>query len=154
MDTHTSFIFVIFFLFGNFLYFLDILNDFIVIWKKDGVVCYFTVATEAGHPVIDQASALTRFRVTRHAVTAVSYNVSDEDLHNFQSQLINSGANEEDHFLKEGLPGQPTGFAFKQYAGHITVNESAQRALFYYFVESACESSTKPLILWLNGGTQ
>ncbi|PWA61651.1 peptidase S10, serine carboxypeptidase, Alpha/Beta hydrolase fold protein [Artemisia annua] len=111
-----------------------------------------TVATEAGHQVIDQASELTRFRVTRHAVTAVSYNVSDDDLHNFQSQLINSGANEDDHFLKEGLPGQPAGFAFKQYAGHITVNESAQRALFYYFVESACESSTKPLILWLNGG--
>ncbi|PWA98853.1 serine carboxypeptidase-like 26 [Artemisia annua] len=125
MDTNTSFIFVIFFMF---------------------------VATEAGHQVIDQASALTHFRVTRHAVTAVSYNVSDDDLHNFQSQLINNGANEDDHFLKEGLPGQPAGFAFKQYAGHVTVNESAQRALFYYFVESACESSTKPLILWLNGG--
>ena len=124
------------------------------IWKKDGVVCYFTVATEAGHQVIDQASALTHFRLTRHAVTAVSFNVSDDEQHNFQSQLINSVANEDDHLLKEGLPGQPSGFAFKQYAGHITVNQSAQRALFYYFVESAFESSTKPLILWLNGGTQ
>ncbi|XVF36223.1 hypothetical protein REPUB_Repub19eG0040000 [Reevesia pubescens] len=42
------------------------------------------------------------------------------------------------------LPGQP---------GYVTVDAEAGRALFYYFVESPPHvSSTKPLVLWLNGG--
>ena len=51
------------------------------------------------------------------------------------------------------LPGQPAGVDFDQYSGYVTVNSSAGRALFYYFVESPADSSTKPLVLWLNGGT-
>ena len=51
------------------------------------------------------------------------------------------------------LPGQPEGVDFDQYSGYVTVNPSAGRALFYYFVESPTNSSTKPLVLWLNGGT-
>ncbi|KAI3492421.1 hypothetical protein L1887_42925 [Cichorium endivia] len=50
------------------------------------------------------------------------------------------------------LPGQPAGVNFNQYAGYVTVNPNAGRALFYYFVESPTDSSTKPLVLWLNGG--
>nr|GLL48274.1 hypothetical protein C5167_038516 [Ipomoea trifida] len=50
------------------------------------------------------------------------------------------------------LPGQPTGADFGQYAGHVTVDEAAGRALFYYFVESPQQPSSKPLVLWLNGG--
>ncbi|KAL5830694.1 hypothetical protein ACOSQ4_016048 [Xanthoceras sorbifolium] len=50
------------------------------------------------------------------------------------------------------LPGQPTGINFDQYAGYVTVDPMAGRALFYYFVESPHNSSTNPLILWLNGG--
>ncbi|XP_024959842.1 serine carboxypeptidase-like 40 [Cynara cardunculus var. scolymus] len=50
------------------------------------------------------------------------------------------------------LPGQPAGVDFDQYSGYVTVNPSAGRALFYYFVESPTDSSTKPLVLWLNGG--
>lgn len=50
------------------------------------------------------------------------------------------------------LPGQPTGADFGQYAGHVTVDEAAGRALFYYFVESPHDPSSKPLALWLNGG--
>ncbi|PRQ27610.1 putative carboxypeptidase D [Rosa chinensis] len=41
----------------------------------------------------------------------------------------------------DALPGQPA-----------EVDPSAGRALFYYFVESPQNSSTKPLVLWLNGG--
>lgn len=51
------------------------------------------------------------------------------------------------------LPGQPGGVDFDQYAGYVTVDPKAGRALFYYFVESPQNSSTKPLVLWLNGGT-
>lgn len=50
------------------------------------------------------------------------------------------------------LPGQPYGVNFDQYAGYVTVNPDVGRALFYYFVESPYNSSTKPLVLWLNGG--
>ncbi|CAL8102231.1 unnamed protein product [Prunus armeniaca] len=53
----------------------------------------------------------------------------------------------------EALPGQPAeGVNFDQYAGYVTVDPKAGRALFYYFVESPHNSSTKPLVLWLNGG--
>ena len=50
------------------------------------------------------------------------------------------------------LPGQPRGVDFDQYAGHVTVDPQKGRALFYYFVESPRGSSSKPLVLWLNGG--
>ncbi|XP_022898952.1 serine carboxypeptidase II-3-like [Olea europaea var. sylvestris] len=52
----------------------------------------------------------------------------------------------------EKLPGQPDGVDFDQYAGYVTVDPQAGRALFYYFVESPENSSTNPLVLWLNGG--
>ncbi|KAF8695162.1 hypothetical protein HU200_037773 [Digitaria exilis] len=50
------------------------------------------------------------------------------------------------------LPGQPDGVDFDQYGGYITVDETNGRALFYYFVEAPQDASTKPLLLWLNGG--
>ncbi|KAJ0021195.1 hypothetical protein Pint_31539 [Pistacia integerrima] len=49
------------------------------------------------------------------------------------------------------LPGQPNGINFSQYSGYVTVDPQAGRALFYYFVESPHNSSTNPLVLWLNG---
>lgn len=52
----------------------------------------------------------------------------------------------------DSLPGQPKGVDFNQYAGYVTVDPKNGRALFYYFVESPQNSSTKPLVLWLNGG--
>ncbi|CAL1374418.1 unnamed protein product [Linum trigynum] len=49
------------------------------------------------------------------------------------------------------LPGQPD-ISFQQYAGYVTIDETQQRELFYYFVEAATNSTSKPLVLWLNGG--
>ncbi|KAF5190342.1 Carboxypeptidase [Thalictrum thalictroides] len=49
------------------------------------------------------------------------------------------------------LPGQPR-VHFNQYSGYVTVDGKAGRALFYYFVEATKFPSTKPLVLWLNGG--
>ncbi|KAG9149182.1 hypothetical protein Leryth_003174 [Lithospermum erythrorhizon] len=49
------------------------------------------------------------------------------------------------------LPGQPEVF-FDQYSGYVTVDPNDEKALFYYFVESDNSSSTKPLVLWINGG--
>nr|XP_016510618.1 PREDICTED: serine carboxypeptidase-like 40 isoform X2 [Nicotiana tabacum] len=52
----------------------------------------------------------------------------------------------------EQLPGQPQGVDFNQYSGYVTVDPTAGRNLFYYFVESPQDSGSKPLVLWLNGG--
>ncbi|KAL8197769.1 hypothetical protein R6Q57_024210 [Mikania cordata] len=46
------------------------------------------------------------------------------------------------------LPGQPP-VTFRQFAGYIPVDD---RFLFYYFVEAESDPSSKPLVLWLNGG--
>ncbi|KAH9656193.1 Carboxypeptidase [Citrus sinensis] len=53
--------------------------------------------------------------------------------------------------LKGFYLGQPNGGEIDQHSGYVTVDAKAGRALFYYFVESA-NSSTEPLVLWLNGG--
>ncbi|KAJ7520330.1 hypothetical protein O6H91_19G001300 [Diphasiastrum complanatum] len=53
--------------------------------------------------------------------------------------------------LVVGLPGQPE-VEFKQYAGYVTINQTAGSALFYYFVEAQEDATLKPLTLWLNGG--
>ncbi len=51
------------------------------------------------------------------------------------------------------LPGQPP-VQFKQYAGYITVDTVQENNLFYFFAESSSDQlGTKPLVLWLNGGT-
>ncbi|KAF3774010.1 putative serine carboxypeptidase [Nymphaea thermarum] len=49
------------------------------------------------------------------------------------------------------LPGQPP-VDFQQFAGYITVDRKGERALFYYFVEAKTEPSSKPLVIWFNGG--
>ncbi|GAA0156253.1 serine protease [Lithospermum erythrorhizon] len=49
------------------------------------------------------------------------------------------------------LPGQPP-VSFQQFSGYVTVDEKNKKFLFYYFVEAQIDPSTKPLVLWLNGG--
>ncbi|WCJ35376.1 Serine carboxypeptidase 1 [Euphorbia peplus] len=71
--------------------------------------------------------------------------------YNFESSIYSQhGLMEADKIAT--LPGQPQGVDFDQYAGYVTVDPNHGRALFYYFVESSLNSSTKPLVLWLNGG--
>ena len=51
------------------------------------------------------------------------------------------------------LPGQPP-VRFSLYAGNVTVDEVDGRDLFYVFAECSNDTlSTKPLVLWFNGGT-
>ncbi|RZS10272.1 hypothetical protein BHM03_00041469 [Ensete ventricosum] len=49
------------------------------------------------------------------------------------------------------LPGQPQ-VSFQQFSGYVTVDDRKHRALFYYFAEAEMDPSSKPLVLWLNGG--
>ncbi|KAG6487845.1 hypothetical protein ZIOFF_056581 [Zingiber officinale] len=39
------------------------------------------------------------------------------------------------------------------YAGYVTVDRANGRALFYYFAEATENSRSKPIVLWLNGGS-
>ncbi|KAL2921053.1 Serine carboxypeptidase-like 33 [Bienertia sinuspersici] len=59
---------------------------------------------------------------------------------------------EEDDSKILSLPGQPSNPPISQFSGYITVNQNNGRALFYWFFEALSEPSTKPLLLWLNGG--
>ncbi|XP_022921616.1 serine carboxypeptidase-like 45 [Cucurbita moschata] len=49
------------------------------------------------------------------------------------------------------LPGQPP-VGFHHFSGYIHVDDQKHRELFYYFVEAETDPSSKPLVLWLNGG--
>ncbi|KAL3623939.1 Serine carboxypeptidase-like 29 [Castilleja foliolosa] len=50
------------------------------------------------------------------------------------------------------LPGQNFNVNFAHYSGHVTVNKESGRSLFYWFFEADEDPSSKPLVLWLNGG--
>ncbi|KAL9367805.1 hypothetical protein Peur_039004 [Populus x canadensis] len=68
------------------------------------------------------------------------------DISKFHRQ---EGSKEKDRI--ESLPGQPK-VEFSQYGGYVTVDKSAGRALYYYFVEAQHSKESSPLLLWLNGG--
>lgn len=78
-------------------------------------------------------------------------NLSEDDVVTEYSPVYiapQEGLKEADKILT--LPGQPK-VNFSQYSGYVTVDDKAGRALFYYFTESE-DPSSKPLVLWLNGG--
>ncbi|KAH9624709.1 hypothetical protein KSS87_015608 [Heliosperma pusillum] len=50
------------------------------------------------------------------------------------------------------LPGQPSNPQISQFSGYINVNQINGRALFFWFFQSLSQPSSKPLLLWLNGG--
>lgn len=71
--------------------------------------------------------------------------------------LLTSAAKDQHGQLRERrrvaeLPGQHFNLSFAHYTGYITVHPQTQRTLFYWFVEAAQDPSSKPLLLWLNGG--
>ena len=44
-------------------------------------------------------------------------------------------------------------FGFHLFSGYISIGEKQERALFYPPVEAETKANSKPLVLWLNGGT-
>ncbi|KAK7316632.1 hypothetical protein RJT34_00247 [Clitoria ternatea] len=101
-----------------------------------------------------QAKKLDDFLVSRKQKNpSVNHSWVEEDALKMHSSVYvgpQEGLRQADKIVK--LPGQPYGVNFAQYAGYVTVDPKAGRELFYYFVESPYNSSTKPLVLWLNGG--
>ncbi|CAL0328184.1 unnamed protein product [Lupinus luteus] len=54
--------------------------------------------------------------------------------------------------LITNLPGFNGTLPSKHYAGYVTVDQTQDRNLYYYFVESEGQPSKDPVVLWLNGG--
>ncbi|XP_010505106.1 PREDICTED: serine carboxypeptidase-like 33 [Camelina sativa] len=51
------------------------------------------------------------------------------------------------------LPEQPSTPKVSHFSGYVNVNQENTRSLFFWFFEALSESrSTRPLVLWLNGG--
>ncbi|XP_051214560.1 serine carboxypeptidase 1 [Lolium perenne] len=106
--------------------------------------------------IVDQAARLRQFSSSR---LEIQCHHKDNKVHG-RSHVDRATTNispQPQDGLKEAdkvseLPGQPGPAVFDQYAGYVTVNSTAGKALFYYFVEAAQDPSTKPLVLWLNGG--
>jgi len=109
-----------------------------------------------------QQAQLEKFILSRKARTSGSNKASVREsgvrakssLHYLQAQAGYLGSDQS--ALKaadmiRALPGQPH-VDFDQYSGYVTVDEKHGRALFYYFVEAPQDASSKPLLLWLNGG--
>ncbi|XP_065000588.1 serine carboxypeptidase II-3-like isoform X4 [Musa acuminata AAA Group] len=97
-----------------------------------------------------QGDALDKLR--KGAAVASSSDFDTFAFSDLTSRLYaDSGSKENDRIVE--LPGQPAGVDFDQYGGYVTVDDRSGRALFYYFAVSAGnQSSSKPLLLWLNGG--
>ena len=68
--------------------------------------------------------------------------------------MTNAGSLEDDEVTS--LPGfENEDLCFKHYAGYLPTDLSKQsngKNLFYWYTEAVSDPSTKPLILWLNGG--
>ncbi|KAK6143181.1 hypothetical protein DH2020_023529 [Rehmannia glutinosa] len=78
------------------------------------------------------------------------FNIASAYFREAKIQPQGEGLKENDRI--ERLPGQPQ-VKFKQYGGYVTVNRTAGRAFYYYFVEAqASDHNSLPLLLWLNGG--
>ncbi|KAK6143185.1 hypothetical protein DH2020_023533 [Rehmannia glutinosa] len=78
------------------------------------------------------------------------FNIASAYFREAKIQPLDEGLKENDRI--ERLPGQPQ-VKFKQYGGYVTVNRTAGRAFYYYFVEAqASDHNSLPLLLWLNGG--
>lgn len=100
-----------------------------------------------------EADVLREFLKTRRAkTTIINHGLAASEKQRSVSELIVPQAGSKENDKISALPEQPSAVRFNQYAGYVTVDANAGRALFYYLAESSGDPSTKPLVLWLNGG--
>ena len=104
-----------------------------------------------------QVHALSRLYLSKRGVGGSSTMDTShfKAVKDLKPSSLRSAANQEGlrkRDLIRRLPGQPP-VSFDQYGGYVTVNESAWRSFFYYFVEASKSKDSSPLLLWLNGGT-
>ncbi|XP_024960433.1 serine carboxypeptidase II-3-like [Cynara cardunculus var. scolymus] len=98
----------------------------------------------------------TALNIQRSKRSQSAYHVSNQDSradqNSYSPVYVGSQDGLKDFDKISALPGEPAGTDFDQYSGYVTVEPNHGRALFYYFTESPSNSSTNPLVLWLNGG--
>ncbi|GKC44736.1 serine carboxypeptidase-like protein 26 [Tanacetum coccineum] len=125
------------------------------------ILFFLVLCSEAKYlqPPMNQGSKLIEFRLSQVQQWPNPVPESKPDIvtdhHSLAARIRESQsyANKEDHFLKEGLPSQPSStLGLKQFAGNLAVDVMSGRSLFYYHVESQLDSASKQLVLWLNGG--
>jgi hypothetical protein len=104
------------------------------------------------HGSMKEQSSLYRYKAT---LLKPNFGVNTSRFKVFEHGNIETNVYPQEGFKEkdriERLPGQPP-VNFSQYGGYITVNQSAGRALFYYFVEAQQPNDTLPLLLWVTGG--
>ncbi|KAK7316587.1 hypothetical protein RJT34_00164 [Clitoria ternatea] len=99
----------------------------------------------------DKLDELIQSRGSKNPLLTLSWTEEDAlKIHSSAFVASQEGLRLNDKIVE--LPGQPYGVNFDHYSGYVTVDPETGRALFYYFVESPYSPSTKPLVLWLNGG--
>ncbi|XP_027329892.1 serine carboxypeptidase II-3-like [Abrus precatorius] len=131
------------------------LSTKLMLWSLLLSGCYFAISCDANQQgeYLYKFIESKRFKKASHGGASIAEDGGDGVATYFSKVHVvkeQSGWMEADKV--KALPGQPKGVDFDQYAGYVTVDAKAGRALFYYFVESPQNSSTKPLVLWLNGG--
>ncbi|XP_008802653.3 serine carboxypeptidase II-3-like [Phoenix dactylifera] len=120
------------------------------------LLCFLAIT--ARNDATRQGDALNKlyfdaFKLKRAAAAGAASYATTTLFSNLSSKIYpQQGLKENDKISK--LPGQPEGVDFDQYGGYVTVDAESGRALFYYFAEAAASAdpSSKPLVLWLNGG--
>ena len=123
------------------------------------IICFAALHADASPSQADRLREFIRSRKNSPSDNKGVFKVSNLGHRVAGSLLSTSYSDSEQSALKAAdkitaLPGQPAGGVdFDQYGGYVTVDEENGRALFYYFVEAPQDASTKPLLLWLNGGT-
>jgi len=126
----------------------------VLLWSLIFLVWHFAISCKANQQseYLYKFIRSKRFQQKPSHVEAYSSTIVDE--HVSKVQVIEQQLRLMEADKVKALPGQPKGVDFDQYAGYVTVDSKSGRELFYYFVESPLNSSTKPLVLWLNGGNQ
>ncbi|CAI8606347.1 unnamed protein product [Vicia faba] len=133
----------------------SILSQKALLWSLILLVCHFAISCKGNQQgeylyKLIQSKKSQQKDFSSHEEAYYLSDFSDEYVsheHDVEQQLRLKEADK-----VKALPGQPKGVDFDQYAGYISVDAKEDRKLFYYFVESPLNSSTKPLVLWLNGG--
>lgn len=82
----------------------------------------------------------------------VAGDFKDDDGPLFISPLLKSGKDVKEIQKMASISDLPELKDFPGYSGLITVNESTNANMFFWYFPAATESETAPVVLWLQGG--
>ncbi|PWZ57163.1 Serine carboxypeptidase-like 40 [Zea mays] len=118
----------------------------LILWS----LFYFSVANTDTREQANQPLEFNQLKISRKSVQGKQHSTLKIGTSPSVHRGSTNNQREQDKIIC--MPGQTVVAEFDQYAGYVTVDAKAGRALFYYFVEALQDPSDKPLVLWLNGG--